>query len=110
MEEEGGEKSGEEILRLITHPTRYAILKRLLKGEKYITQIVQELGITRSAVMHHLGVLEENKLVSCRYEISMKRPSVARTLRIYTLTDEGESGVKATTKAVKATKASVGGK
>jgi DNA-binding transcriptional ArsR family regulator len=109
MEEKGGEKSGEEILRLITHPTRYAILKRLSKGERYINQLVRELRITRSAVMFHLEVLERNKLVSSRYAISTKRPSVARTLRIYTLTAEGEWGIKAATEAVQAAKVSVGG-
>jgi DNA-binding transcriptional ArsR family regulator len=110
MEEKSGEKSGEELLRLITHPTRYAILKRLAKEEKYINQLVRELRITRSAVMFHLEVLERNKLVSSRYAISTKRP-IAKTLRIYKLTDVGESAVQAATKVVQAaTKASVGGK
>lgn len=48
--------------------TRRAIVDRLSDGRASVGEIAQPLGITTSAVLQHLRVLEESRLVSSRKE------------------------------------------
>ncbi len=68
-----------ELYKIFGDSTRIKILYVLFESEMCVCDIAQLLGISRSAVSHHLRVLKQSKLVKFRKE----GKSV-----IYSLTDD----------------------
>ncbi len=67
----------ERLFHALGDPTRRAILDRLAAGPASVSRLAEPLGITLTAVMQHLQILEEVELVktekvgrvrSCRIE------------------------------------------
>jgi DNA-binding transcriptional ArsR family regulator len=57
-----------EKFRMLADPTRLAILRALLRGERNVTQVVEETGRTQANVSKHLKMLAESGLVGRRKE------------------------------------------
>jgi len=74
-----------ELLRQLGHPTRLAILKKLLEGEKCVTDIRNLLEVPQLNISRHLSVLRQQRIVDysedgklcCYY---LKRPALVRAL------------------------------
>lgn len=64
-------------LRAFSDPTRIAIIRCLLEGPKYISDLIQETGIPRSTLVYNLSFFEKDLegLVKSEYNI-IKRGSV----------------------------------
>jgi len=60
----------DEILRILENPTRRRILERLVKESHYPLQLSRELRVSQQAVVKHLRVLEEGRLVESHEEAS----------------------------------------
>lgn len=67
----------ERLFHALGDPTRRAILDRLAEGPASVSRLAEPLGITLTAVVQHLQILEESQLVktekvgrvrSCRIE------------------------------------------
>lgn len=54
--------------RLLADPTRLAILRALMGGERNVTQVVDETGRNQANVSKHLKMLAEASLVARRKE------------------------------------------
>jgi DNA-binding transcriptional ArsR family regulator len=54
----------DDVFRALGDPTRRGMVERLGKGSATVSQLAQPLGITLSAVVQHLAVLETAGLVS----------------------------------------------
>jgi DNA-binding transcriptional ArsR family regulator len=61
----------------LAHPTRRAILARLVEGEASVSQIAEPFPITGQAVSQHLQVLERAGLIE-RSQMAQLRPSRLR--------------------------------
>jgi ArsR family transcriptional regulator len=55
-----------EKFRMLSDPTRLAILRTLMQGERNVTQVVEETGRNQANVSKHLKMLAEAGLVSRR--------------------------------------------
>ncbi len=64
------ELSIDDILRILENPTRRKILERLVKESHYPLQLSRELRVSQQAVVKHLRVLEEGRLVESHEEPS----------------------------------------
>ncbi len=53
-------------LRLISEPTRYAILATLRRGEAAVSDVVGQVGKEQSNISHHLRTLRDRGLVRSR--------------------------------------------
>ncbi len=53
----------DRLFHALGDPTRRAILDRLVERPESVSRLAQPLGITLTAVMQHLEILEEAKLV-----------------------------------------------
>jgi DNA-binding transcriptional ArsR family regulator len=53
----------DRLFHALGDPTRRAILDRLVKRPASVSKLAEPLGITLTAVMQHLEILEEAKLV-----------------------------------------------
>ncbi|TFF86931.1 ArsR family transcriptional regulator [Candidatus Thorarchaeota archaeon] len=61
----------ESILRIgraLSSGTRLKILKLLLQGEKDVTRVARHLGGTEANASAQIKILQEAKLLECRYE------------------------------------------
>jgi DNA-binding transcriptional ArsR family regulator len=67
-------------------PTRRAIFERLAQGPTAVTELANELPVSRPAVSQHLKVLREAGLVAVRAE---------RQRRLYVVRPEGLASVEA---------------
>ncbi len=54
------------LLRLVSEPTKHAVLSALREGEQTVGELVQATGREQSNVSHHLRVLREQGLVQTR--------------------------------------------
>jgi DNA-binding transcriptional ArsR family regulator len=52
-----------KVLRAMGDPTRLRILRRLVAGEKNVSELVEELGADQPSVSHHLAILRRAGLV-----------------------------------------------
>jgi DNA-binding transcriptional ArsR family regulator len=52
--------------RMLADPTRLAILRTLMQGERNVTQVVEETGRNQANVSKHLKMLAEAGLVARR--------------------------------------------
>ncbi len=57
-----------ELFKVFGDSTRIKIIHCLISGEMNVTQLVDELGMTQSAVSHQLRILKTAKLVRGRRE------------------------------------------
>jgi DNA-binding transcriptional ArsR family regulator len=57
-----------EKFRMLSDPTRLAILRSLMAGERNVTQVVEETGRNQANVSKHLKMLAEVGLVARRKE------------------------------------------
>ncbi|EMD17070.1 hypothetical protein HMPREF9943_00633 [Eggerthia catenaformis OT 569 = DSM 20559] len=57
-----------DLFKIFGDSTRLKILYVLMKKEKNVTEITDDLNMTQSAVSHSLRILKTNKLVSARRE------------------------------------------
>lgn len=55
-----------EKFRMLADPTRLAILRVLMEGERNVTQVVEETGRNQANVSKHLKMLAETGLVARR--------------------------------------------
>ncbi|WP_406695633.1 metalloregulator ArsR/SmtB family transcription factor [Singulisphaera sp. Ch08] len=55
-----------EKFRMLADPTRLAILRTLMQGERNVTQVVEETGRNQANVSKHLKMLAEAGLVDRR--------------------------------------------
>lgn len=55
-------------LKSISNKWRLLILCQLVKGEKSVSELLQTVELSQSALSQHLAVLRETKLVSTRRE------------------------------------------
>lgn len=60
-------------LQALAEPKRLDILRHLKQGEMTAGQIADRFDVTRPAISHHLGVLEEAGLVSVRRDGTRRR-------------------------------------
>ena len=51
------------ILKVISEPTRYKIIKLLKTKEMYVQEIANELGLTSATLVHHLEILLNERLI-----------------------------------------------
>ncbi len=65
-------------LKILSHPERLLMLCRLDEGEASVTELIELVGLSQSAVSQHLAMLREEGIVGIRGE--------AQT-RYYRLTD-----------------------
>jgi DNA-binding transcriptional ArsR family regulator len=54
------------LLKLLSDPTRLAILMRLLAGERNVTTLCDELKLPQPTVSHHLGLLRMSNVITNR--------------------------------------------
>ena len=73
-----------EKLSALGHEYRLKILTSLTDGEKYLSEIAKEVGISRALAKVHLNKLEKANLVVSRTELMENE---ARALRYYKLQD-----------------------
>jgi ArsR family transcriptional regulator, arsenate/arsenite/antimonite-responsive transcriptional repressor len=52
-----------ELLRILGHPTRIAILQKLAKGPKCVTDIQELLDVPQANLSQHLTVLRSHQIV-----------------------------------------------
>lgn len=57
-----------EKFRMLADPTRLAILRALMQGERNVTQVVEETGRNQANVSKHLKMLADAGLVARRKE------------------------------------------
>ena len=57
-----------ELFKIFGDSTRIRILYDLMKGDKNVTEISEDLGMNQSAISHQLKILKDNNLVGNRRE------------------------------------------
>ena len=84
-------------LSAIGEPTRLAVLRALVTGEKNVTELAKECGLEMVNLSHHLGVMRNAGLLAAEREGRTMRYSLvgaAATGAVLELTHE--SGIKVT--------------
>ena len=61
-------RSSSALLAALADPTREAIVRLLIEGEKTVGELAQALPVSRPAVSQHLRLLEGAEVVSSRKE------------------------------------------
>ena len=87
-----------EKFRMLADPTRLAILRTLMQGERNVTRVVEETGRNQANVSKHLKMLAEAGLVSRRKEglqvfYTLNDPLVERLCRLVceTIVEEAQA-------------------
>jgi len=91
----------DRLFHALGDPTRRAILDRLVEGPASVSRLAEPLGVTLTAVMQHLEILAEARLVhteklgrvrTCRMESDHRIPWERKFDRLgQLLNDEDES-------------------
>ena len=50
-------------LKVLSDPTRLAVLESLMSGQKNVGELMEQLNVEQSLLSHHLSVLRDNGLV-----------------------------------------------
>lgn len=66
-----------EVLASLAHPTRLLIVCLLLQRERYVLELLEELGTTKGNISQHLRVLENQGHVKSRKEANRVYYSIA---------------------------------
>ncbi len=61
-------KMASEVLAPLSHPTRLLIVCLLLERERYVLELLEELGTTKGNISQHLRILTQKGLLSSRKE------------------------------------------
>lgn len=75
-----------DLLRVLGHPTRLAIVEKLSKGPKCVTDIQELLDVPQANVSQHLAVLRSHQIVGYYEEGKLRcyyltRPGIAAAVR-----------------------------
>ncbi|HEY9623108.1 MAG TPA: metalloregulator ArsR/SmtB family transcription factor [Crinalium sp.] len=70
-------------LKVLADPNRFAILKLLLDGSKYVWELNTELDLEQSLLSHHLKILRQAGLVQSQREGKAVRYCLAPGVRIH---------------------------
>jgi ArsR family transcriptional regulator len=57
-----------KLLKAIANDKRLMILCKLIEGEKSVSELLEHVGVSQSALSQHLSYLRENKIVKSRKE------------------------------------------
>ena len=73
------------LLRMLGHPVRLALIEELSKAPKCVTDIQDLLDVRQANVSQHLAVLREAEIVACHEDGNLRcyyvlRPSLVRDL------------------------------
>ena len=55
-------------LKVLSDPTRLAVLESLMSGQKNVGELMEQLNVEQSLLSHHLAVLRDNGLVEAARE------------------------------------------
>lgn len=55
-------------LKVLSDPTRLAVLEALMAGPKNVGELMEQLKVEQSLLSHHLAVLRDNALVEATRE------------------------------------------
>ncbi len=87
--------------RMLADPTRLAILRALMQGERNVTQVVEETDRNQANVSKHLKMLADAGLVARRKEglqvfYTLEDPLVERLCKLVceTIVEEARAGVE----------------
>lgn len=74
-----------ELMRLLGHPTRLAIIRQLADGPKCVTDIQELLDVPQGNVSQHLMALRSRRIVDCHEHGNLRcyyiaRPALAKWL------------------------------
>lgn len=74
-----------DLLRMLGHPVRLALIEELSKAPKCVTDIQDLLEVRQANVSQHLAVLREAELVACHEDGNLRcyyvlRPDLVRDL------------------------------
>jgi ArsR family transcriptional regulator len=69
-------------LAVLADPTRLAVLEVLLDGPRNVKEINEHVGIAQNLLSHHLRVLREAELVTCRRDGKAVRYALARGVEV----------------------------
>jgi DNA-binding transcriptional ArsR family regulator len=72
---------------IFLQPERYRIMELLAEKPMHISELSRALSQERRLVTYHLLRLEEQGLVTSKYEISEEPRAKGKALRMYTATD-----------------------
>jgi len=70
-----------EFFDALSHPIRLQIIKTLKEGEKYISELAKEIGISRPLLYMHLAKLEKAGIVSTYIKYFDKPPYVRKFVK-----------------------------
>ena len=54
------------LLKILAHPVRLQILKKLMQGQKCVNDIHEFLGIAQPGTSQHLSILKKAGILACR--------------------------------------------
>ncbi len=57
-----------EVIKVLGHPERLAILMLLSDGERCVKELKEELGISQPKVSQHVGIMKELGILNFRKE------------------------------------------
>jgi len=81
-----------ELLRILGHPTRIAIVQKLAKGPKCVTDIQELLDVPQANISQHLTVLRSHQIVGYHEDGKLRcyyltRPAIATLIDDLLLSD-----------------------
>lgn len=79
--------SGAELLKVIAHPTRLAILDSLKNGTKCVNDVCELLSAPQPNISQHLSVLRREGVVSCSEDGTRRCYSIVELDRVRRLLD-----------------------
>lgn len=76
-----------DVCKTMANPVRMEIIYALKEGEKTVTELVEEAGLTKSNISQHLSVLKGSEMVHARREgqniyYSIANPKIIEACRL----------------------------
>ncbi len=76
-----------DVCKTMANPVRMEIIYSLKEGEKTVTELVEEIGLTKSNISQHLSVLKGTEMVHSRREgqniyYSIANPKIIEACRL----------------------------
>jgi ArsR family transcriptional regulator len=59
---------GARCLKILGHPVRIQLLGLLREGERSVSSLAQDLGVSQSNLSQHLSLLKDKGIIDCRRE------------------------------------------
>ena len=81
-----------ELLKVLGHPTRLAILQKLAKGPKCVTDIQELLDVSQANISQHLTILRSHRIVGYHEDGKLRcyyltRPALAKLIQRFLCSD-----------------------